>query len=63
MDVTLTTPFGERTVRHVQPGRSAYQSFTTRTTSVEAGTATVTVVAADGTTSTVDAAYDALACD
>ncbi|SIP95423.1 alpha-1,2-mannosidase, putative [Cellulosimicrobium aquatile] len=62
VDVTLTTPFGERTVRHVQPGRSAYQSFTTRATSVEAGTATVTVVAADGTTTTVDAAYDALAC-
>jgi hypothetical protein len=30
VDVTLTTPFGSRTATDVAPGKSAYQSFTTR---------------------------------
>ncbi|MGO3813930.1 MAG: exo-alpha-sialidase [Cellulosimicrobium funkei] len=38
-DVTLRTPYGERTVGGVQPGRAAYQSFAVRAASVDAGSA------------------------
>ncbi|WP_264030960.1 sialidase family protein [Cellulosimicrobium sp. SH8] len=56
-DVTLRTPFGERTVADVAPGSSAYQSFAVRTASVDAGTAS----AAAGSGS-VDAGYAAATC-
>jgi hypothetical protein len=42
VDVTLATPFGTREVAGVAPGKSAYQSFPVRATSVEDGTVTVT---------------------
>ena len=67
--VTLSTPFGEKAFAEVAPGKSAYQSFAVRASSVEAGEAHVTAVAtlegADGpqeVTATVDATYDALDC-
>ncbi|WP_265522348.1 family 16 glycoside hydrolase [Oerskovia flava] len=60
-DITLSTPFGEKTVTGVQPGKSAYQSFTTRATSVEAGVAQVSATG-DGRTFESDVAYDALSC-
>ncbi|MCB7135867.1 family 16 glycoside hydrolase [Cellulosimicrobium marinum] len=60
-DITLSTPFGERTVTGVQPGKSAYQSFATRATSVEAGTAQVSATG-DGRTAEHDVAYDAVSC-
>src|SRR5690606_32481060 len=44
-DVTLTTAFGSRTVADVQPGASAYQSFATRATALEAGSVSVTATA------------------
>ncbi|MFJ4232200.1 DUF1349 domain-containing protein [Cellulosimicrobium cellulans] len=61
--VRLVTPFGERTVADVEPGRSAYQSFATRATSVEAGEARVDVAGADGAQhGSTSATYDALTC-
>jgi len=61
--VRLVTAFGERTVADVAPGRSAYQSFTSRSTSVAAGEATVEVVADDGVVrGSTSAPYDALTC-
>ncbi|MGB2556269.1 family 16 glycoside hydrolase [Cellulosimicrobium cellulans] len=60
-DVTLTTPFGTKTVTGVQPGASAYQSFATRATSVEAGVAQVSATG-DGRTFEADAAYEAVSC-
>ncbi|MCB7136408.1 metallophosphoesterase [Cellulosimicrobium marinum] len=61
VDVTLTTPFGTRTVPGVQPGASAYQAFAVRSASVEAGTAQVAAVG-DGRSVAVDVAYDATSC-
>lgn len=57
VDVTLSTPYGERTVAAVQPGRSAYQSFAARTTAVDGGTASAT--AGSGP---VEADYAATTC-
>ncbi|WP_454041229.1 family 43 glycosylhydrolase [Cellulosimicrobium sp. Marseille-Q8652] len=48
VDVTLATAFGERSVAAVEPGRSAYQSFSARAAGVDAGTATVTATAPGG---------------
>jgi hypothetical protein len=63
MTITLGTPFGSKTVADVMPGKSAYQSFSSRASSVEAGTATVTA-SADGVdgASTVEAWYAAKSC-
>jgi len=57
VDVTLSTPFGERTVAGVEPGRSAYQSFAARTTSIDGGTASAAAAAG-----AVDVDYDATTC-
>ncbi|WP_240200995.1 3-keto-disaccharide hydrolase [Cellulosimicrobium cellulans] len=48
VDLSLGTPAGERSFADVQPGRNAYQSFSTRSTAVEPGTATLTVATDDG---------------
>lgn len=63
--VTLTTPYGNKTVADVAPGKQAYQSFNTRTTKIDAGKVTVTGTATiDGkqVTSSYDANYTALSC-
>ncbi|MCB7135692.1 alpha/beta hydrolase domain-containing protein [Cellulosimicrobium marinum] len=60
-DITLTTPFGTRTVADVAPGRSAYQSFAVRATSVDAGNAEVSA-SGDGRSFDGDAAFSALDC-
>ncbi|MGN6240442.1 MAG: DUF1349 domain-containing protein [Cellulosimicrobium cellulans] len=63
VSIRLATPAGERTVADVVPGRSAYQSFATRATSVAAGAATVEVVDADGVAhGSTSVPYDALTC-
>lgn len=59
-EVRLVTPFGERTVADVEPGRSAYQSFATRSAQVASGAATVEVVGDGGGSTT--ATYDAVTC-
>jgi len=59
--VTLSTPFGSRTVASVAPGANAYQSFAVRAASVAAGDAVVSAVAG-GVTSEVSAPYAALTC-
>ncbi|OLT54232.1 hypothetical protein [Cellulosimicrobium sp. CUA-896] len=64
-DVTLATPFGEKTVADVAPGKSAYQAFAVRATSVPAGTATVTgsaVLDGEPVTTEHEVAYDAATC-
>ena len=48
VDLTLGTPAGERSFGGVQPGRNAYQSFSTRSVTAEPGTATLTVATEDG---------------
>ncbi|MFD2796076.1 discoidin domain-containing protein [Promicromonospora vindobonensis] len=62
LDVTLATAFGTKEVSGVQPGAAAYQSFATRTGSVEAGTATVTADDGAGRTSETSIDYPALTC-
>ncbi|MFC8905596.1 family 43 glycosylhydrolase [Micromonospora sp. NPDC057140] len=65
VDITLETTYGTRTVTGVTPGTNAYQSFTTRTTSVPAGTATVRATGTiDGTTITTvtTATHPAISC-
>ncbi|NMF29054.1 hypothetical protein SAMN05518682_1890 [Cellulosimicrobium aquatile] len=61
VDVTLSTPFGERTVAGVAPGASAYQSFSARSATLDAGSALVTATG-DGRSSSDDVAYPALDC-
>ncbi|TQS07663.1 DUF1349 domain-containing protein [Microbispora hainanensis] len=63
--ITLTTPFGTKTVADVAPGKQAYQSFNTRAGNIDAGTVTVTGTATiDGkqATSSYDADYAAASC-
>ncbi|MBD5784708.1 DUF1080 domain-containing protein [Cellulosimicrobium terreum] len=62
VDVTLGTPTGERAFTAVQAGRNAYQSFTTRASSAEAGTATTTVTVDGGEPVVVDTPYAAVDC-
>ncbi|MBD8079679.1 alpha/beta hydrolase domain-containing protein [Cellulosimicrobium arenosum] len=61
VDITLTTPFGEKTVADVAPGASAYQSFASRSTSVTTGSAQVSA-SGDGRSFAADVAYDVLDC-
>jgi hypothetical protein len=60
-DVTLTTPFGEKVVAGVEPGKSAYQAFPVRATSVDAGAAQVSATG-DGRTAALELPYDATSC-
>ncbi|GAA2866875.1 ThuA domain-containing protein [Nonomuraea rubra] len=63
--VTLTTPFGTKTVADVAPGKQAYQSFNSRAGQIDAGSVTVKGAATIGgeqVTSSYDAAYPALSC-
>ena len=61
VDVTLSTPYGERTVTGVQPGASAYQAFAVRSTQVAAGSAHV-AASGSGRAFAGDVEFDALAC-
>ena len=65
VDVRLATPFGEKAVADVAPGRNAYQSFATRQKAVAAGEAAVTataVVDGERVTSTFTVAHEELTC-
>ncbi|MBD5784594.1 Ig-like domain-containing protein [Cellulosimicrobium terreum] len=65
VDVTLSTPYGEKSFADVAPGKNAYQSFAARAVSVPAGSVTVTGAATidgDDVTSSTDDAFDALDC-
>ncbi|KLN36235.1 hypothetical protein FB00_04350 [Cellulosimicrobium funkei] len=65
VDVTLTTPYGERSFTAVAPGASAYQSFASRATTVPAGTATVSATAVldgDHATTTYDVDIEPRTC-
>ncbi|MEV5559350.1 ThuA domain-containing protein [Nonomuraea wenchangensis] len=63
--VTLTTPYGTKTVAGVAPGKQAYQSFNSRAGQIDAGTVTVkgtATISGQEVTSSYDAAYPALDC-
>ncbi|MEU8199348.1 glycoside hydrolase N-terminal domain-containing protein [Microbispora amethystogenes] len=63
--ITLTTPYGTKTVADVAPGKQAYQSFNTRAAQIGAGKVTVTAtatIAGKEVTSSYDAAYTAASC-
>jgi hypothetical protein len=65
VDVRLATPFGEKQVADVAPGKNAYQSFATRQKAVAAGEATVTataVVDGEEVTSTFTVEHEAVTC-
>ncbi|MGI5160095.1 sugar phosphate isomerase/epimerase family protein [Microbispora sp. CA-102843] len=63
--VTLTTPYGSKTVADVAPGKQAYQSFNARAGQIGAGKVTVTGTATIGgkqVTTSYDATYNAISC-
>ncbi len=65
VDVRLATPFGEKAVADVAPGKNAYQSFATRQKAVAAGEATVTataVVDGEEVTSTFTVEHEGATC-
>jgi hypothetical protein len=61
LTIELVTPYGSRTVTGVAPGKTAYQAFTVRSATVAAGSATVRVTGAGGTTE-IRAPYTASSC-
>ena len=64
-DITLTTPYGSKTVVDVAPGKQAYQSFNARAGQIGAGKVTVTGTATIGgkqVTTSYDADYTAISC-
>lgn len=62
VDLTLGTATGERSFTAVAAGRNAYQSFSARAASVEAGTASLTVTGSDGQPVVVDTPYAGVSC-
>ncbi|MGI5158839.1 family 43 glycosylhydrolase [Microbispora sp. CA-102843] len=63
--VTLTTPYGSKTVADVAAGKQAYQSFNARVRQLPAGEVTITGAATVGgkpVTTSYQAAYPAVAC-
>lgn len=62
VDVALGTPAGERSFTGVAAGRNAYQAFSARATSVEAGSATLTVTGEDGEPIVVETPYAGVDC-
>ncbi|WP_214104699.1 CBM35 domain-containing protein [Acrocarpospora catenulata] len=63
--ITLTTPYGSKTVADVAPGKQAYQSFNTRSGQLAAGAVTVTGTATIGgqqVTTPYDTTYTATNC-
>ncbi|GAB3141269.1 hypothetical protein GCM10027161_28160 [Microbispora hainanensis] len=63
--ITLTTPYGTKTVANVAPGKQAYQSFNTRAGQIGAGKATVTgtsLIDGKEVTTSYEAAYTAISC-
>ncbi|WP_265521469.1 sialidase family protein [Oerskovia flava] len=62
VDVVLSSPYGERSVTAVAPGRSAYQSFATRAVDVDAGVASAVGSLTEGAPRGVEAAYEGTSC-
>ncbi|MEV4322869.1 multicopper oxidase domain-containing protein [Microbispora rosea] len=63
--VTLTTPYGTKTVADVAPGKQAYQSFNARATQIGAGKATVTGTSSINgkeVTTSYEVSYNAISC-
>jgi hypothetical protein len=65
VDVTVETPYGAKSFRHVEPGKTRFHPFTTRRSGVPAGSASVTASATvDGRPRSVvlEAPYQARNC-
>lgn len=62
VQVVVTTPYGSKTIASLAPGASAAQTFATRSTAVDGGTATATVRSADGRSADVNEQYPAATC-
>ncbi len=65
VSLRFVTPFGQRAFGQVAPDANAYQSFNTRTASLDAGTVSVVARLAGGGenhSQTYDAAYEAIDC-
>lgn len=65
VSLRLVTPFGQRAFGQVAPDANAYQSFSTRSASTDAGSVSVVARLAGGGenhTQTYDVAYDAIDC-
>jgi O-glycosyl hydrolase len=60
-DVKVDSPYGAKSLGAVEPGKRASATFTTRQTSIPAGTATVTATV-NGTPATVSTAIPAATC-
>ncbi|WP_265521705.1 LamG-like jellyroll fold domain-containing protein [Oerskovia flava] len=61
VDLTVTTPFGKKSFADVGPGKSAFQTFNSRATALEPGTATWDVTHGDES-ATLTAGYDGHEC-
>jgi hypothetical protein len=65
VQITVDTPYGERSFPGVAPGANAYQSFATRTASIPAGSVTVRAtgpVAGEEVTTVYTATHPGIAC-
>lgn len=65
IDVEVATPYGDKTFADVADGKNAYQSFASRSASIDGGSVTVEATAeVDGTevTTSYDADFEALSC-
>jgi Zn-dependent M28 family amino/carboxypeptidase len=65
VSLRLVTPFGQRAFGQVAPDANAYQSFSTRSASTDAGSVSVVARlagAGENHAQTYDVAYDAIAC-
>ncbi|MBP2706745.1 chitobiase/beta-hexosaminidase C-terminal domain-containing protein [Microbispora sp. RL4-1S] len=63
--VTLTSPYGTKTVADVAPGKQAYQSFNARAKQIGAGKVTVTgtsIINGKNVTTSYETAYNAISC-
>ncbi|MBB2745557.1 UNVERIFIED_ORG: FtsP/CotA-like multicopper oxidase with cupredoxin domain [Microbispora rosea subsp. rosea] len=63
--VTLTTPYGTKTVADVAPGKQAYQSFNARAKQIGAGKVTVTgtsFIDGEKVTTSYETDYNAISC-
>ncbi|MGN7188607.1 family 78 glycoside hydrolase catalytic domain [Microbacterium enclense] len=62
VDVTITSPWGTKTVANVAPGKNATVAQSTRVTSIDAGSVTVTSTAAGGRAGSTTPTYAAFRC-
>ena len=62
VDVTVSTPYGEKSFTGVEPGQSAYQSFASRASGIDAATVSVTATLPGGEPHTQEVEVAAHTC-